>query len=98
MCYSAAIREIVMATEIKYDTVMRIAGYYYVENSNECAYQFIRFIKYLRPDSLQLPARLSVLTSLTVGQCVYYAVVKVHAVATSKNISICIEILLKVAG
>ena len=41
MCYSAAIREIVMATEIKYDAIMRIAGYYYVENLNKYIYQLI---------------------------------------------------------
>jgi len=40
--------------------------------------------------SLQLPAGPSVLTGLEVEQCVYYAVAKVHAVATSKKSRRCI--------
>ena len=83
---------------MEYDKVTRIVGYHYLENSKECAYQPIQFIRYLQPVSLQLPSGLSMLTSLTVGKFVYYAVVTVHAVATSKNISISIDIPLKSAG
>jgi hypothetical protein len=48
--------------------------------------------------SLQLPAGLSMLTGLTVGEmCVYYTAATVHAVDSSKNIRLFVDIPLRAA-
>ena len=52
----------------------------------------------LQQISFQLPAGLSMLTGLTVQEMyVYYTIAKVHAVATSKNIRLFVDIPLKAA-
>jgi len=55
-------------------------------------------LKILQQISLQLPAGLTMLTGLTVQEMyLYYAIAVVHAVATSRNIRLFVDILLEVA-
>jgi hypothetical protein len=55
-------------------------------------------LKILQQISLQVPAGLTMLTGLTVQEMyLYYAIAVVHAVATSRNIRLFVDILLEVA-
>ena len=99
--YSAAIREIEMAIlELKL-SVIQLQEAIDVTSLGQLSSVLIHPFNLsviLQQVSLQLPAGLSMLTGLTVQEMyVYYTIATVHAVATSKNIRLFVEIPLKAA-
>jgi hypothetical protein len=97
--YSAAIREIEMdIIELKFGLI-HLQESLDVTSAGKLSSVLINpynLSVILQQVSLQLPAGLSMLTGLTVEEMyVYYTVAEVHAVATSKNIRLLIDIPLK---
>jgi hypothetical protein len=97
--YSAAIREIEMAMiELKFELI-QLQESLDVTSAGKLSSVLINpynLSVILQQVSLQLPAGLSMLTGLTVEEMyVYYTVAEVHAVATSRNIRLLIDIPLK---
>jgi len=97
--YSAAIREIEMAIlELKLK-IMQLKEAIDVTNLGQLSSVLIHpynLSVILQQVSLQLPEGLSMLTGLTVQETyVYYTIATVHAVATSKNIRLFVDITLK---
>jgi len=99
--YSAAIREVEMAIlELKFN-LMQLQESLDVTSVGKLSSVLIspyNLSTILPQVSMQLPARLSILTGLTVEEMyVYYAVATVHVVATSKSIRLFTDIPLKAA-
>ena len=99
--YSAAIREIEMAIlELKL-SVIQLQEAIDVTSLGQLSSVLIHpynLSVILQQVSLQLPAGLSMLTGLTVQEMyVYYTIATIHAVATSKNIRLFVDIPLKAA-
>ena len=97
--YSAAIREIEMAIlELKL-SIMQLQEAIDVTSFGQLSSVLIHpynLSVILQQVSLQLPAGLSMLTGLTVHDMyVYYSIAAVHAIATSKNIRLFVDIPLK---
>ena len=96
--YSLAIREIEMAIlELKF-SIIQVQEALDVTSMGQLSSVLINpynLSTILQQVSLQLPAGLSMLTGLTIEEMyVYYSVATVHAVATSTDIRLLIEILL----
>jgi hypothetical protein len=99
--YSKAIREIEMAIfEMKFN-LKQLQESLYVTSAGKLSSVLINpynLSAILQRVSLQLPVGLSMLTGLTVEEMsAYYTVATVHAVATSKNIRLFVDIPLKAA-
>jgi hypothetical protein len=101
MKYSAAIREIEMAILDLRFSITQLYESLDVTSNGKLSSVLINpynLSEILQQVSLQLPAGLSMLTGLTrEDMYVYYAIATVHAVATSNNIRLFVEIPLKAA-
>ena len=99
--YSAAIREIEMAIlELKLSIIQLQEAIDVTSLGQLCSVLIhpYNLSVILQQVSLQLPAGLSMLTGLTVQEMyVYYTISAVHAVATSRNIRLFVDIPLKAA-
>ena len=97
--YSAAIREIEMAVLELKSSIIRLQEALDVTSLGQLSSVLIspyNLSVILQQISLQLPAGLSMLTGLTVQEMyVYYTIATVHAVASSRNIRLFIDIPLK---
>jgi hypothetical protein len=101
MRYSAAIREVEMAILDLRFSITQLYESLDVTSNGKLSSVLINpynLAEILQQVSLQLHAGLSMLTGLTVEDMyVYYAIATVHAVATSNNIRLFVEIPLKAA-
>ena len=99
--YSAAIQDTEMAIfELKF-SITQLQGSLDITSLGQMSSVLINpynLSVILQHVSLQLPAGLSLLTGLTVEEMyVYYTIVTVHTIATSKNIRLFVDIPLKAA-